>query len=139
MAHDAQDSWGGVKVFVMSSFLLALVTALGNRSGRPDAALPLIQGLFALGSLISLIWVRLSRRRLEAAGVAREEIQDEMASAWRGGAFMMMVLGAGGLFFFILGYDVLPPAERPWPLGTALVYTSAGIVLFLRNRPKRGS
>lgn len=135
MAHSGGE---GVHVLAISTFLLALVTALGNgaRPG-PDAGRLTILGLFALGSWLCVLWVRRSRRHFEAAGLAQEEVQDQMASIWRGGGFMMMILGAGGLVFLILGYDVLSPADRPWSLGSALVYTLAGILLFWTNRRER--
>jgi len=136
MAHSGRE---GVGVFVIATFMLALVTALGNGAQpQPDAARLTIMGLFALGSLLCAFWVRRSRRHFEAAGLAQEEIQGQMASAWRGGAVMMIIIGAGGLGLWILGQDVLSRVDRLWTLGTALVYTLAGIVLYLWNRPKRG-
>ena len=85
-----------------------------------------------------MLLVRRSRRHLEAAGLPREEIRDQMASFWRSGAFMMIVLGAGGLACVILAFDILTPVDRPWALGSALGYTLAGILLFWRNRRKPG-
>jgi hypothetical protein len=61
--------------------------------------------------------VRRSRRHFEAAGLSQEEVQDQMASIWRGGAFRIIVLGTVGLIFAILALDVLAPAPivpGPW-------------------------
>lgn len=133
MAHGAGE---GVYVFVLATFVLALLI---GAQPRPEAGHLVTTGLFALGSWLCLLLVRRSRRHLEAAGLPQEEIQDQMASTWRSGAFMMIIIGAGGLACVILAFDVLAPADRPWSLGTALGYTLAGILLFWRNRRKRAS
>ena len=133
MAHSTGECVYGL---VIATFMLALL--IGARP-RPEAGNLMIMGLFALGSWLCVLLVRRSRRHLEAAGLSQEEIRDQMASFWRSGAFMMIVIGAGGLACVIFAFDVLTPADRPWALGSALGYTLAGILLFWRNRRKRGT
>lgn len=138
--YSASRSGEGVLVFVIGTFFLALLTALGNSGNpRPDTTPLVIMGLFALGSWLGVLLVRRSRRHLKAAGISQEDVDREIATTWRIGAFSMIVIGAGALACMILAFDLLAPADRPWSLGSALGYTSTGILLLWRNRQKRGA
>lgn len=136
--YTASRSGEGVLVFVFATSFLALLIALGHGGGDPTPRL-VIMALAALGAGLSVLLVQKSRRHLEAAGLSHEEVRREMASAWRTGAILMIVIGAGALALLILAFDVLTPADRPWSLGTALGYTSIGLLLLWWNRRKRGA
>jgi hypothetical protein len=139
--YSAHSLGEGTHLFAIATFLLALVIALGNGAGHgTDPGRLAIIGLFALGAWLCTLLARRSRRHFEGAGLSQEEVQDEVASTWRTGAVMMIILGAGGLACVIFAFDILTPADRPWSLGSALGYTAAGAFLYWRNRqnPRRG-
>jgi hypothetical protein len=136
--YSASRRGEGVLVFVITTFFLALLTALGHSTSDPTPRL-VIMALAALGSVLSVFLVRKSRRHLEAAGLSQEEVRREIASTWRIGAILMIGSGTVALAFVILAFDVLHPADRPWSLGSALGYTSFGLILLWRNWRKGGA
>ena len=135
--YAALRTGGGVIVFVFGTFMLALMIASGHSSNeKPDASRLVIIGLFALGTGLSVLWLRRSRRNFEAGGLSQEEVRHEMASIWRLGAFVIIPIGLCALAFVILAYDILTPADRPWALGSASVYALTGILLLWWNRKR---
>ena len=134
----ASRSGEGVFVFVFATIFLAMFISLGNQEdGRVETSRRMLQGLAVLGCWLSVLMVRRSRRQLEVAGLSEKEVRREMASTWRIGAMLMILIGAGAIGGVVLAYDVLNPADRPWSVGTSLVYTSTGLLLLWRNWQKR--
>jgi hypothetical protein len=134
--HLANRCTEGVLLFVIATFCLAFL--IGMRHGT-DAPRLLVMTFLALSSWLGVLIVRRSRRHFEAAGLSQEEVGQEMASTWRIGAWVMILIGAFAFVLVALGADLLDRSELLWVLGSTSGYTAIGLLLLWKNQRKRGT